>query len=411
MSMLHSCLGFPPKYHPLHLSGCVKKHESPITRMHEGVVNRSNEGTKYSIKCQSLLFHSTNCKNRNGEGFTTVKKCKPFNKHRAPFTLQDGAASRFGDDNNNSISFQDAFVKNIIAIFQFTRPFFVLGSMMDMTSASLLAPQQFADLTPTFFIGFLKAMVPGVLVSIYEEGINQLNDVEIDKINKRDDLPLASGDLSIGAGITVSCTCLLTSLAIGTMLRSPPLIFTIIMWFLLTSAYSVDLPFLRWKRNPFLTTMCLVLERGIAVPLGYFMHIQKYVLGRPMEFSSTLMFIVAIKCWFYVLLVLLKDIYDVEGDKEHGIQTLSIALGKERVLWIGVYMLLVAYEALVIAGAFSPFLESKLITIIGHSILAFLLLQRARNVDLSSQAASLSFYKFIWKLLFAEHILLLCVRL
>ncbi|KAH9743319.1 homogentisate geranylgeranyltransferase [Citrus sinensis] len=410
MIMLHSCLCFSAKYHPLQLSGCVKKHVTPITRIHEGAVNRGSESTKYSIRCRSSLFHLSNCRNRNGEGITNDKQCKPFNRHRAPVTLQDEAASRFDEDNNNSIGFRDAFLKNINAIFQFTRPFFLLGVTIDMTSVSLLAPQQFADLTPTFFIGLLKAIVPGLLVNIYEVGVNQLYDVEIDKINKPD-LPLASGDLSIGAGITITCTCLLMSLAIGIMLRSPPLISTIIMWFVLSSAYSVDLPFLRWKRNPFLATMYGVLERGLAMPLGYFMHIQKYVLGRPIEFSRTLMFVVAVKCWFCVLLVLLKDMPDVDGDKEHGIQTLSIALGKEKVLWLGVYMLLVVYGALVIAGASSPFLESKLITIIGHSTLAFLLLQRARNVDVSSQAAILSFYRFIWKLLFAEHILLPCVRL
>ncbi|KAH9743308.1 hypothetical protein KPL70_003256 [Citrus sinensis] len=338
---------------------CVKKHVSPITRIHEGAVNRGSESTKYSIRCRSSLFHLTNCRNRNGEGITSDKQCKPFNRHRAPVTLQDEAASRFDEDNNNSISFRDAFLKNINAIFQFTRPFFLLGTTIDMTSVSLLAPQQFADLTPTFFIGLLKAIVPGLLVNIYEVGVNQLYDVEIDKINKPD-LPLASGDLSIGAGITITCTCLLMSLAIGIMLQSPPLISTIIMWFVLSSAYSVD----------------------------------KYVLGRPIEFSRTLMFVVAVKCWFCVLLVLLKDMPDVDGDKEHGIQTLSIALGKEKVLWLGVYMLLVVYGALVIAGASSPFLESKLITIIGHSTLAFLLLQRARNVDVSSQAAILSFYSY-----------------
>ncbi|GAY62642.1 hypothetical protein CUMW_219510, partial [Citrus unshiu] len=325
--------------------GCVKKHVTPITRIHEGAVNRGSESTK----------------NRNGEGITNDKQCKPFNRHRAPVTLQDEAASRFDEDNNNSIGFRDAFLKNINAIFQFTRPFFLLGVTIDMTSVSLLAPQQFADLTPTFFIGLLKAIVPGLLVNIYEVGVNQLYDVEIDKINKPD-LPLASGDLSIGAGITITCTCLLMSLAIGIMLRSPPLISTIIMWVALSSAYSVDLPFLRWKRNPFLATMYGVLERGLAMPL------------------------VAVKCWFCVLLVLLKDMPDVDGDKEHGIQS--------SVLWLGVYMLLVVYGALVIAGASSPFLESKLITIIGHSTLAFLLLQRARNVDVSSQAAILSFYSY-----------------
>ncbi|GAY62645.1 hypothetical protein CUMW_219520, partial [Citrus unshiu] len=349
--------------------GCVKKHVTPITRIHEGAVNRGSESTKYSIRCRSSLFHLSNCRNRNGEGITNDKQCKPFNRHRAPVTLQDEAASRFDEDNNNSIGFRDAFLKNINAIFQFTRPFFLLGVTIDMTSVSLLAPQQFADLTPTFFIGLLKAIVPGLLVNIYEVGVNQLYDVEIDKINKPD-LPLASGDLSIGAGITITCTCLLMSLAIGIMLRSPPLISTIIMWVALSSAYSVDLPFLRWKRNPFLATMYGVLERGLAMPLGYFMHIQA----------------LAVKCWFCVLLVLLKDMPDVDGDKEHGIQS--------SVLWLGVYMLLVVYGALVIAGASSPFLESKLITIIGHSTLAFLLLQRARNVDVSSQAAILSFYSY-----------------
>ncbi|KDO63841.1 hypothetical protein CISIN_1g044153mg, partial [Citrus sinensis] len=259
---------------------------------------------------------------------------------------------------------------------------------IDMTSVSLLAPQQFADLTPTFFIGLLKAIVPGLLVNIYEVGVNQLYDVEIDKINKPD-LPLASGDLSIGAGITITCTCLLMSLAIGIMLRSPPLISTIIMWFVLSSAYSVDLPFLRWKRNPFLATMYGVLERGLAMPLGYFMHIQAQVRA----WKTYRVFKNIDVCSGCQVL----DMPDVDGDKEHGIQTLSIALGKEKVLWLGVYMLLVVYGALVIAGASSPFLESKLITIIGHSTLAFLLLQRARNVDVSSQAAILSFYRFIWK--------------
>lgn len=107
--------------------GCVKKHVSPITRIHEGAVNRGSESTKYSIRCRSSLFHLSNCRNRNGEGITNDKQCKPFNRHRAPVTLQDEAASRFDEDNNNSIGFRDAFLKNINAIFQFTRPFFLLG--------------------------------------------------------------------------------------------------------------------------------------------------------------------------------------------------------------------------------------------------------------------------------------------
>ena len=45
----------------------------------------------------------------------------------------------------------------------------------------------------------LYALVPSLLINIYIVGLNQLHDVEIDRVNKPY-LPLASGDLSVGAG-------------------------------------------------------------------------------------------------------------------------------------------------------------------------------------------------------------------
>ncbi|KAK9221835.1 hypothetical protein WN944_010264 [Citrus x changshan-huyou] len=223
------------------------------------------------------------------------------------------------------------------------------STVIAITSVSLLPLQNLDDLTPTYFIRFLKAMVPGLLMTVYEVAINQLYDVAIDKVNKPN-LPLTSGDLSMRTGIAIASSSLLMSLAMGIMHRSPPFLLALIIWFLLGSAYSVD----------------------------------KYVLGRPIAITRTLMFAVAIKCCFCFVISVLKDIPDEDGDREFGIRTLSVILGKESVLWLCVYVLFIAYGAAVIVGlTSSPYLLSKLVT--------------AQTVDLSSKASTLSFYMFIWK--------------
>ncbi|KAH9791791.1 homogentisate geranylgeranyltransferase [Citrus sinensis] len=214
-----------------------------------------------------------------------------------------------------------------------------------ITSVSLLSLQNLDDLTPTYFIRFLKAMVPGLLMTVYEVAINQLYDVAIDKVNKPN-LPLTSGDLSMRTGIAIASSSLLMSLAMGIMHRSPPFLLALIIWFLLGSAYSVD------------------------------------------------------------------DIPDEDGDREFGIRTLSVILGKESVLWLCVYVLVIAYGAAVIVGlTSSPYLLSKLVTIISHSMLATLLWHQAQTVDLSSKASTLSFYMFIWKLHLVEYLIIPFVRL
>ncbi|KAL1333453.1 probable homogentisate phytyltransferase 1, chloroplastic isoform X4 [Arachis ipaensis] len=47
-----------------------------------------------------------------------------------------------------------------------------------------------------------QAMVAALFMNIYIVGLNQLSDIEIDKINKPY-LPLASGEYSVGTGVTI----------------------------------------------------------------------------------------------------------------------------------------------------------------------------------------------------------------
>ncbi|GAY44301.1 hypothetical protein CUMW_081140, partial [Citrus unshiu] len=329
-------------------ASCIKTLESPVTHIH-GVLNRSQE-KKYAIKCsQSNSFYNLTNK------IASSRNCKPFNSHRAPVTLQDGYASKSEDDDHSN-----SFL-NIIAT----------------TSNSLLPVQTLADLTPAYFTGLMEALVPAVLMHIYVVAINQLSDVEVDKVNKPY-LPLASGEISMGTGIAITLASALMSLAYAVMIRSPPFIWAVIAWIFVGTAYSVQLPLLRWKGNSFLAAFCMVSLNGLLTQFPVYVHIQ--------------------------------DLHDVDGDKKFGIKTLSVMLGKERVFRLSVSMLSIAYGAAVVVGASSPFLANKLITIIGHGILASIFWLRVRAVDLSDNASILSFYMFIWKLYYAEYLLIPFVR-
>ncbi|KAG5590446.1 hypothetical protein H5410_040960 [Solanum commersonii] len=284
------------------------------------------------------------------------------------------------------------------AFYQFSRPHTIFGTIIGITSVSILPIKSLADISPTFFLGLLKALIPSLLMNVYVVGLNQLFDVEIDKVNKPS-LPLASGEISMKRGITIVITSLLMSFCMGIKFQSPPLLAALI------------LPFLRWKRNASLAAICIMVVRAIIVQFAFFAHIQKYVLVRPILYTRSLFFAVTFMCIFTAVIALFKDIPDVNGDRNFGIQSFSVSLGQERVFWLCISMLVAAYAAAMVIGATTTTtLSNKVVTVLGHFLLACFLLFKAQSVDMSSQVSITSFYMFIWKLLYAEYLLIPFVR-
>ncbi|KAF7150673.1 hypothetical protein RHSIM_Rhsim02G0207000 [Rhododendron simsii] len=263
-------------------------------------------------------------------------------------------------------------------------------------------------------------LVPFVLLNIYTGGINHLYDVEIDKVNKPY-RPLVTGELSIKSAIVIVSTTLATSLmeklsfqslAMGIMFLSPPLLLGLLSVFVVTSAYSIELPLLRWKRNAFLSAVTTLITRGL-VHVAYYVHVQKYVLGRPFVLTRSLVFALAILSLFAITFALFKDIPDVEGDRDNGVQSFSVLAGKEKqqnksfshgsffwygkVFWLCIGMLLMGYGSAIVVGASSSCFTNKLVTVLGHAALASSLWLRAQSVDLDSKESTSSLYMFIWK--------------
>nr|QXN66316.1 flavonoid prenyltransferase [Epimedium koreanum] len=331
---------------------------------------------------------------------------KPLLRHTSSIRKLSPPAATTSEHENVPLS---SLSKAIDIFFRFIRPYAIVCTMFGIMSVSLLPVETLADLTPKFFLGLGKAMIAVVSMNLFSVSVNQFYDVELDKVNKPY-LPLASGELSMEAGAAFVILASSMGISFGLMLQSPPLLCTILTFFLFGGAYSIDLPFLRWKKHPVLAVVCITAMRGLALQLGVFFHIQKYVLGKPMALTRSVVFVTIFMCVFNIAISLIKDLPDVDGDKAHGFQNMTIRFGKEKVFWGCTSLMLATYGAAVAMGFSSPFLATKLITVIAHSALGLFVLLRARSIKLDDDESTQSYYLLLWDLCKIEYLLAPFVR-
>lgn len=124
---------------------------------------------------------------------------------------------------------------------------------------------------------FLRALLPSLLVNIYITGLNQITDVDIDKINKPF-LPIASGTLSRPSAIGIVTSSLLASLIMARY-AFPPLRWTLVLSALVGTIYS--LPPFRLKRFPFFAAVCILIVRGLFVNVGFYSQVRVYNMEQP----------------------------------------------------------------------------------------------------------------------------------
>lgn len=186
-------------------------------------------------------------------------------------------------------------------------------------------------------------------------------------------------------------------------------------------AYSADVPLLRWKRFPVLAATCILAVRAVIVQLGFFSHARLTLAKEggvgvaqwvpPEGRSLGLFFGTKFMVLFSVAIALFKDLPDIAGDKKAGIRTLSVVLGQKVVFGVCVGLLAAAYAAATAVGATCcTWWWSKAVTMGSHLGLGVLLLARSRKVDIDSADSLYAFYMFIWKLFYAEYMLLPFIR-
>lgn len=285
----------------------------------------------------------------------------------------------------------------MITFLRFARAHTLIGTSLSIVALFLLASRS-TGLTDWPLLGL--TLLSCLAANVYITGLNQLTDVEIDKINKPY-LPLASGAYSIKTGRSIVILCLLLSIVTAT-LSTRYLLATVLLSLLLGTAYS--LPPIRLKRFPFWAAFCILAVRGLIVNLLLYLHFQ-YAFGGGTQIPLTVWLLTAIIFVFSIIIAWFKDLPDTEGDAAHGIRTLSLSLGRHSVWKIGNWLLATMFIA---AAVFAYAYDFHLLAG-GQLLLLIMLIVLSKQLDLAKQASIARYYQGIWVLFFLEYALFAAV--
>ncbi|MFB2895722.1 homogentisate phytyltransferase [Aerosakkonemataceae cyanobacterium BLCC-F50] len=284
---------------------------------------------------------------------------------------------------------------------KFCRPHTVIGTTCSAIGLYLIAIASVNhNINLSLIWQLLGAWVACLGGNIYIVGLNQIEDVEIDKINKPH-LPLASGEFTRKQAILIiSISGILALLIAGLM--GPFLLGMVGISLAIGTAYS--LPPIRLKRFPFWAAICIFTVRGAIVNLGLYLHFRWVLQAKQvitLEVWALTLFILV----FTIAIAIFKDIPDLEGDKQYNITTFTIQLGQKTVFNLSLWLLTTCYLGMIIAGIWWLPSVNSIFLVITHLFALGLLWWQSQKVDLQDKTAIGKFYQFIWKLFFLEYLL------
>ena len=309
-------------------------------------------------------------------------------------------------------------------LWRFTRPHTIIGSAMAIPALHIFAaPTLQAAVQPAVLRSMVFAMFPSLLMNLYITGLNQITDVDIDKVNKPY-LPIASGDLSpkvasiiVGISLVVSLLWGISHATLGTHGLN------VALWGSMILGTLYSLPPFRLKRFPFLAAFCIVAVRGAIINAGFFAHAQVAAFGTSTTvwncllsnskcFLSSLFFAI-----FGVVIALMKDVPDYTGDALFNIRSFTVRAGPNIIFHSMRKLLTTAFVgvgAFFLRGAIqapNPTIMISRILVCISSIAAGLSV-RDKSIDVNPENSTevYGYYMHLWKLFYLSYLVLPFVR-
>jgi homogentisate phytyltransferase/homogentisate geranylgeranyltransferase len=286
--------------------------------------------------------------------------------------------------------------RRLYAFWKFSRPHTIIGTSLSVVGIFLVALAAAPENALPSLSSVLPTLGACLCGNLYIVGLNQIEDVAIDRINKPH-LPLASGEFSqrqAWAIVAITGTlALLLAFWQGNFLFA-----TVGISLAIGTAYS--LPPIRLKRFPFWASLCIFTVRGAIVNLGLFLHFQGGFPILPQIWALTGFILV-----FTFAIAIFKDMPDTEGDRQYNITTLTLKLGQKAVFNLSRWVLTSCYLGMVLASLWLASAVNVPFLVITHLLLLGGLWLRSRCVNLHHQTEIAHFYQFIWKLFFLEYLL------
>jgi homogentisate phytyltransferase/homogentisate geranylgeranyltransferase len=284
------------------------------------------------------------------------------------------------------------------AFLQFSRPHTIIGTSMSVLGLYLIALAQ-SQTDNAHLFELALALLSCLGANIYIVGLNQITDVQIDRINKPH-LPLASGAFSARAGWFIVILFLLLSLGI-TISQGRYLLITVIASLIIGTVYS--LPPFRLKRFHFWAAACIFTVRGAVINVFLFLHFNT-ILGASEVVPPHVWVLTAFIFGLSLVIAWFKDIPDIDGDRHFRIATLSCHLGPDKVFRLGVYVLTACYLSLIIAGIIGISGVNGPVLALTHLFLLILMWIMSKRVQPLDKTSFTNYYQFIWTLFFCEYI-------
>lgn len=290
----------------------------------------------------------------------------------------------------------------LYAFWKFSRPHTIIGTSLSVLALYLIVLATTTSHVTAESLGqLLGAMLACLCGNVYIVGLNQLEDVEIDQINKPH-LPIAAGEFSRRQAQLIVAILGILALLLAGLLGS--WLFLMVGTSLgIGTAYS--LPPVRLKRFPFWAAVCIFSVRGAIVNLGLFLHFSDRLSGNvvfpPAPVWALTLFIVV----FTFAIAIFKDIPDMEGDKQYNITTFTIKLGKQAVFNLARWVITVCYLGMILGGLVWLHSINPIFLIMTHLLALGLMWWQSQSVDLQDKNAIAQFYQFIWKLFFLEYLI------
>ena len=287
------------------------------------------------------------------------------------------------------------------SFWKFSRPHTIIGTSLSVLALYFISLGTTSnEITAINLEQMLAVWFACLCGNIYIVGLNQLYDIEIDRINKPD-LPLASGEFSLNQGKVIIAVTGIIALLIAA-LSGVWLFATVAASLLIGTVYST--PPIRLKQFPLWAAFCILTVRGVIVNIGLFLHYGNKLNGQealnPYVWTLTLFILL-----FTVAIAIFKDVPDLEGDRQYNINTFTLVIGKPAVFNLSRGVITVCYFGMMLAGLFWLTSLNVSFFVTSHIVLLGLLWWRSRDVDLSEKRAIADFYQFIWKLFFLEYLL------
>ncbi len=294
-------------------------------------------------------------------------------------------------------------LKWISVLWKFSRPHTIIGSVISISVLWLMALKVIGYVNHLSLL--LLTLLVGITCNVFIVGLNQIIDIELDKINKPN-LPLANESLTLRNAYRIIFISLAMTLLFS-FLSSIILVGLIVIILCIGVAYSA--PPIQLKKHHLPAALAITTVRGLLVNLGMFLHFI-YASGQltldqiivqgfhviPSEIWMLTSFVVA----FSIAIAWFKDLPDTEGDKKFKFRTLALAYSPKVALYGGIALVGGAYFTTII---WSLRLENPMISTM-HAMALSAFLANVWFVDLNRPKTITRFYMLFWVFFFLEYI-------